>query len=95
MMNLIYNNFFAQPFWFMGWLFCFMIWEAIWKGIALWYAGRNNHKGWFIAIFILNTLGILPIIYLLWFRCKSQSCCDEKEELPLPTKKRIVKKIKK
>lgn len=35
------------------------------KGFALWRAGRNNHTGWFIALFILNTAGILEIIYLL------------------------------
>lgn len=35
------------------------------KGIALWRAGRNYHKGWFVALFILNTVGLLEIIYLL------------------------------
>jgi len=42
-----------------------MIWSVIWKGIALWRAGRNNQLGWFIALMILNTLGILEIVYLL------------------------------
>ncbi|MFA7653504.1 MAG: DUF5652 family protein [Candidatus Magasanikbacteria bacterium] len=42
-----------------------MIWSVIWKGIALWRAGRNNQLGWFIAIMIINTLGILEIVYLL------------------------------
>jgi len=41
------------------------IWELIWKGFALWKAAQNKEKGWFIAILILNTAGILPIIYLL------------------------------
>ena len=36
-------------------------------GIALWRAGRNGHLGWFIALFLLNTLGILPIIYIFAF----------------------------
>ena len=39
-------------------------WEAVWKAIALWKAGRLNHLVWFILIFILNTVGILPIIYI-------------------------------
>jgi hypothetical protein len=43
------------------------IWELIWKGIALWKAARNSHTGWYIAILILNTVGILPIIYILLF----------------------------
>lgn len=47
-----------------------IIWEYVWKGFALWKAGRNNHLSWFLAIFILNTLGILPIIYLLFFQKK-------------------------
>jgi len=57
------------------WAFMFLIavWEAVWKGIALWRAGRNGHKSWFIAIFILNTLGILPIIYVLGFSKRGQS----------------------
>ena len=45
-----------------------IFWEAIWKGIGLWKCGRNKQLTWFIAIFILNTVGILPIIYLLFFR---------------------------
>ena len=46
------------------------VWELIWKGIALWKCGRNNQMKWFIAILILNTIGILPIIYLMLFQKK-------------------------
>jgi hypothetical protein len=48
-----------------------VIWEIIWKLIALWKAARNNHLGWFICIAILNTAGILPIIYILLNRKKT------------------------
>lgn len=44
------------------------IWELIWKGIALWKTGRNNQLVWFVCILLLNTIGILPIIYLLFFQ---------------------------
>ena len=44
------------------------VWSLIWKGFALWYAARNYQKKWFIALIILNTAGILEIIYLLFFR---------------------------
>lgn len=50
------------------WLIPLIIWEAIWKGIALWKSGRNSQLKWFIAIFLLNTVGILPIIYLKFFQ---------------------------
>jgi methionyl-tRNA synthetase len=38
------------------------------KGFSLWYAARGSQKWWFIALLIINTLGILEIIYLLFFR---------------------------
>ena len=43
------------------------VWEIIWKGFALWRAGKNSSLGWFIAILILNTAGILEILYLFVF----------------------------
>ena len=49
-----------------------VVWEMVWKGIALWKAGRNGNLGWFIAIFILNTLGILPIVYIFAFSKKQE-----------------------
>lgn len=50
------------------WLIPLAIWDMIWKGIALWKAGKNSQLSWFIAIFILNTAGILPIIYIKFFQ---------------------------
>jgi len=44
-----------------------VVWTMVWKGIALWRAGRNGHLVWFIVIFIINTLGILEIIYIFAF----------------------------
>jgi len=43
------------------------LWSLPWKGIAMWKAAKNDHKGWFIAILIFNTLAILDIIYILFF----------------------------
>ncbi len=44
---------------------CFLIiWELVWKGLALWRAAKNYHKIWYVCILIFNTVGILPIIYL-------------------------------
>jgi hypothetical protein len=44
------------------------VWTILLKGFALWYAARAEQKWWFIALLIINTLGILEIIYLIWFR---------------------------
>jgi uncharacterized membrane protein YiaA len=40
------------------------VWSLFWKILALWHAARANERGWFIAMLILNTAGVLEIIYL-------------------------------
>jgi len=64
------------------------IWELAWKGIALWRAGRNNHLGWFVAILILNTMGLLPILYIFVFS-------KPKKQQPKREPKKPAKKAKK
>jgi len=49
-----------------------IIWSMIWKGIALWRAGRNNQLVWFIVLLIFNTGGILEILYLFVFQPKKR-----------------------
>jgi len=43
-------------------------WTLFWKGYGLWKAGRNNQKYWFVALVVLNTLGILDIAYVSFFQ---------------------------
>ncbi|MBV5281180.1 MAG: hypothetical protein JZU53_01975 [Paludibacter sp.] len=57
------------------------LWDAVWKLIGMWRAGRNNDLAWFICIAIFNTLGILPIIYILMDNNKSEKK-EKSEELP-------------
>ena len=49
-----------------------IVWSMVWKGIALWKCGRNNQLVWFVVLFIVNTAGILPIIYLIFFQKKKK-----------------------
>lgn len=42
-----------------------VIWSVIWKGLALWRAARLKQVGWYVALLIINTVGIFEIIYLL------------------------------
>jgi hypothetical protein len=35
--------------------------------VALWKSARNGHKGWFIVLLLVNGLGVLELIYLIWF----------------------------
>lgn len=61
-----------------------VVWSVVWKGIALWRAARNYQRGWFIALLILNTAGILEIVYLLWFRRDKQPETKSLFNNPLP-----------
>jgi uncharacterized membrane protein len=49
-------------------LLALVVWTLVWKGIALWNSARNHQTIWFVLMLIINTLGILEIIYLLFFR---------------------------
>ncbi|MCD6555556.1 MAG: hypothetical protein J7K64_00050 [Bacteroidales bacterium] len=55
---------------FLPLLIVIALFELVMKLIAMWRAGRNNNLAWFIVIGIINTAGILPIIYLLINRKK-------------------------
>jgi hypothetical protein len=43
------------------------------KGLALWKAAKNNHKGWVVALLVLNTLAILEILYIFVFSKKKSN----------------------
>ncbi len=47
-----------------GLFFPILIWSLFWKGLALWHASRRGEEWWFIILLIVNTMGILEIIYL-------------------------------
>lgn len=38
--------------------------DLILKGISLYKSARREQKGWFIALLLVNSFGILPTIYL-------------------------------
>lgn len=57
-----------------------IIWEAVWKLIALWKAAQNRQLVWFIVMGILNTIGILEIIYIFFFQKKPSKQHSTPEE---------------
>ncbi len=40
-----------------------IIWSLAWKGLALWKSARHGSKVWFVLLFLVNSIGILDIIY--------------------------------
>jgi hypothetical protein len=49
------------------WFIALFVWTIAWKGLALWKAARQGKKEWFIPLLIINTLGILEILYIYVF----------------------------
>ncbi len=42
------------------------LWSIVWKGLALWHSAGRNEPIWFMVLLVVNTLGILEIIYLFF-----------------------------
>jgi len=67
-----WKNFYYN--WTMSWSFLspleifiislILMWSLVWKGLALWKAARQEKKWWFIGLLLINTLGILEILYI-------------------------------
>ncbi|EKD86931.1 MAG: hypothetical protein ACD_37C00097G0002 [uncultured bacterium] len=44
-----------------------LLWSMLWKTLALWRASKGDQRYWFIALLLLNTFGLLELIYLFKF----------------------------
>lgn len=45
----------------------FVLWSLFWKGLALWHSAQRGSTWWFVALLVINTAGILEIVYLFAF----------------------------
>lgn len=52
------------------------LWSLAWTAVAVWKAARNGDKWWFIAMLVLNTVGILEIIYIFAFSKDGENPVD-------------------
>lgn len=46
------------------------IWSTLTKGVALWRAANHKQTNWFVVMLVINTIGILELIYLFRFAKK-------------------------
>ncbi len=59
-----------------------LIWALTWKGLALWKASKKDSRVWFVILLVVNTMGILEIIYFYFIdntkkealECKEKDC---------------------
>jgi hypothetical protein len=68
------ENFVSQNFTLV--IILLALWIFPWKGVALWKAARNGSPLWFVILLVINTVGILEILYIFFFSRK-------KTELPV------------
>lgn len=60
-------------------LLALIVWLLVWKGVALWKAAGLRQKYWFIIMLMVNTLGILEIIYIFLVASKYEVEVVEKK----------------
>jgi|WetSurMetagenome_2_1015567.scaffolds.fasta_scaffold254240_2 hypothetical protein len=48
-------------------LIVMIVWSSVWKLLGLWKAARKNSVAWFIILALVNTVGILEILYIYVF----------------------------
>lgn len=41
-----------------------VVWSLFWKGLGLWHSASRKQGWWFLAMLLINSLGILEIVYL-------------------------------
>ena len=73
------------PVWAFGILVVILIWSSVWKFLALWKSARKGSVVWFIIFALVNTVGILEILYIFVF---SKMKLGKKKEIPKARKKR-------
>lgn len=55
-----------------GVLIPFVILDLVLRGLSLWKSAKKNQNIWFIALLVVNSMGILPLIYLILNRDKKE-----------------------
>lgn len=80
MIEVEIGSWIMPPWQILAFVLFMLVWSTVWKGIALWRAAHNSHLKWFIVILIVQTAGILEIIYILFFSKKTKKHHPEHPE---------------
>jgi len=49
------------------WVYPMLIIDLVLKGISLWKSARRDQRYWFLVLLIVNSAGIVPLIYLIYY----------------------------
>jgi len=70
------------------------LWSLPWKGVALYKAAQNKSPWWFVILLIVNTVGILEILYIFIFaKKKSAEKSDTKKKQKMLAEMLLDEKI--
>ena len=58
-----------------------LLWSLGWKAASTWQAARDGSKPWFVALFCVNSLGILDALYLFRFSEARRRARAERHEV--------------
>lgn len=61
-------------------LMLLVLWTLPWKGVALWKASQLKQKWWFVVLLVVNTVGILEILYIFVFSKKQLNNSSDRLE---------------
>jgi hypothetical protein len=50
-----------------------LLWSLVWKALAVWRAARQGRRWWFVALLVVNTFGILEILFLFVFSKRTRA----------------------
>ena len=64
-MECVVTTFFTENAWVIPVLVVLAVIDWILRGIAMWHSARREQPVWFVALLVIASVGILPIIYLL------------------------------
>jgi methionyl-tRNA synthetase len=64
---MLSNTLGIQPGVLLSCIILLLLWTLYWKVRALWKAARRGEKVWFGVLLLVNTIGILEILYLYVF----------------------------
>lgn len=59
-------------FWLFPLILPLVIIDTVLKTVSLWKAAKNNQLYWFIALALVNSAGLLPLLYILLFQKKKK-----------------------
>jgi hypothetical protein len=59
--------------------------------VGMWLAARNKQLAWFVALGFFNTVGILPMVYLIFFRPEPKKIVKKQ---PVSKTKKFIKHSK-